>query len=312
MAQPGNIIGFGFSSCDVKPDLSDHDQTLGRFEACGASHCELNLARYELVIDQRLATHKVRDLRRICSARRLEYTVHSALAVNFMDVANIALHKNVCRAMVQLAGEVGAGILVHHPGVVAMELQDQLDERHAREREALHEMGELAKSLGVKIGVETLFVESHDKYTPDPSRLAHEIEAIGHSHVVGTLDISHAYIQSTHRGLDFRAELRRFATVANHVHIHDSFGRPAHMKGRTPGEDIAYGLGDLHLPPGWGGIPWEEIMPELVFLPGTVLNVEMRARHYYALLEIADFMRRLVEMTGTRPAPKNDKRDILI
>ncbi len=39
-----------------------------------------------------------------------------------------------------------------------------------------------------------------------------------------------------------------------------------------PAEATALGIGDLHLPIGWGDIPWEEIFSELTFLPDTTLD----------------------------------------
>lgn len=40
------------------------------------------------------------------------------------------------------------------------------------------------------------------------------------------------------------------------------------------------GMGDLHLPPGWGDIPWRMLFDELEVLPGTVANIELPARYY--------------------------------
>ncbi|MGV1953788.1 sugar phosphate isomerase/epimerase family protein [Agrobacterium vitis] len=293
------IAGYGFSSGDASPDLSDLPDILARIEDTGATHCELNLARYELIVNRRILPEKAEKLARICAARNLRYTVHGALAVNFMDEANLPLHRDVFAAMLELAGIVGASILVHHAAVIPAAPVQEIDRLHAIERNTLGMFAERAQRLGVRIGVETLFVEKDDMYTADPFRLANEIEAIGHPNVVGTLDFSHAFIMTQFRGLDFKAAVRRFADVAGHVHVHDSFGRPRYIRGHSVGEDVAYGMGDLHLPPGLGAIPWMEILPPLPFKSGTVLNVELRRRHFSEMPHLADFMRQLVQRANT-------------
>jgi sugar phosphate isomerase/epimerase len=39
------------------------------------------------------------------------------------------------------------------------------------------------------------------------------------------------------------------------------------------------GIGDLHMPLGWGDIEWEAIFAELEFLPDTVLMMEIGRRY---------------------------------
>ena len=113
-----------------------------------------------------------------------------------------------------------------------------------------------------------------------------------------------AYIEATHRGLDFREQLRAMAPVAGHLHVHDSFGLPYSMnRFYHPAEATALGIGDLHLPIGWGDIPWDDIFAELIFLPDTALIMEINAERFAdqqpASLERA---RRLATVVGLRSA----------
>ncbi|MFL5333323.1 MAG: sugar phosphate isomerase/epimerase family protein, partial [Geminicoccaceae bacterium] len=271
------IAGIGFATIGELPDLSDLDRALGRIEDVGASHVELALFAADLIAGGRVLPERRRQLEASCGRRKLDYTAHGTLAVNLMDEANLDLHKAVCRANLELAAAVGATVLVHHPGVVPARPPHELDRLHAIERAALREMGDVAGRLGVRLAVETLFVETEQEYTADPIRLAAELRGVDHPHVVGTLDVSHSYLMTSFRGTSFPEAIAAFAPVTGHFHLHDSFGRPpGTLTGfYTESERVAFGVGDLHLPFGWGDIPFETLLPGLPVLPGTLLTVEL-------------------------------------
>ena len=220
--------------------------------------------------------------------------------MNLLAEPNLAHHERVARAMLELTAAVGATVMVHHPGVIPARPAAELDRLHALERARLRELGDLAARLGVRIAVETLFVESDKAYTADPVRLAAEIRAVDHPHVVGTLDVSHSYIMTTFRGMPFREAVQAFAPVTGHFHLHDSFGRPTTAdQFYTFEERMAFGMGDLHLPFGWGDIPFESLLPGLPVLPGSVLNVELPPHFMHQLEPCATFARRLAKLMNS-------------
>ncbi len=173
--------------------------------------------------------------------------------------------------------------------------EHELERLQALERDALREMGDLAARLGLRTAVETLFAERADQYTADPIRLADELRVVNHPAVVGTLDVSHSYIMTSFRRTSLEAALQAFAPVAGHVHLHDSFGRPTTIDDfYTLEERMAFGMADLHLPFGWGDIPFEKLLPPLMVRPGTVLNVELPAHFWRELKPCADYARKLM------------------
>ena len=164
---------------------------------------------------------------------------------------------------------------MHHTGRIAAASAAAIEDAHVREREALRALGDQAARHGVRIAVETLFVFERARYTATAARLAEEIRAIDHPQVCGTLDFSHVYLYATFLGLDFIEQAKAFAPVAGHIHAHDSFGRPKLVETASPSEDLAFGLGDLHLPLGWGDLPWDELLPQLSVQAGTVFMLEL-------------------------------------
>lgn len=292
----GRIIGFGFTTQDLSPDLANLDAVLGRIEDSGAGFAELALLALDLIAGGRVLPERRRTLERICARRQLGYTVHGPLVVNLMDAPNLDLHRQVCRANLELAGAVGARVVVVHAGIVKVQPEPMLERLYAIQRDALAEMGEVARVEGTRVAVENLFIDDAGLTTPTPARLAAELQAVGHPHVVGTLDFSHAYLMARHCGLDFEEAVRAFAPTAGHLHVHDSFGRPPAIKGWTQSENVAFGMGDLHLPIGWGDLPFERLLPGLPVREGTVMTVELPGRYWSELDAVASSARRLVEL----------------
>ena len=296
MADQPVIKGIGFSTLAGTGDLSDLDRALERIAAVGASHAELTLCSEDLILDGRIVESRARQLETICARYGLGYSVHAPIAMNLMDETRLDLHKAVQRAMIELAGRVGAETVVHHTGRVPQAIWPEIERLLAIERAALAELAALAQQHGVRLAVENLFPETVGEFTCDPFQLAEHLRAVDHPAICGTLDFSHAYITATSRGLPYIDSLMAFAPWVNHLHVHDSFGRPLEMKTYSVAERLAYGLGDLHLPLGWGGIPWDVIIPQLTIRPGTVMIVELPPRWRSEMGACLDEARRLAEL----------------
>ncbi|TVQ35363.1 MAG: sugar phosphate isomerase/epimerase [Geminicoccaceae bacterium] len=298
---PNNVAGFGFSTSQHR-DTGGLDGDLARIAELGAGFAELSLCAMDLVVAGRPYAPRLRELERVCAKHRLRYTAHGPLAVNFMDPRHDALFRRVVPAYLDICHAVGATVLVLHTGVVQRRPQPELDHLHAREREALRQLGDVAAKAGVKLALETLYPTGPDSYTANPARLAAEIEAVDHPNVVGCLDLSHAYLNCTFNGLDFEAEVERFATVAGHLHMHDSFGLPATVRGFSGAEDVAFGLGDLHLPLGYGDIPFERLLPRLAVKPETVLLCELPPHFHVDGAHCAERLRSWAPLVGQAAA----------
>jgi sugar phosphate isomerase/epimerase len=292
------IAGFGFSTLQQR-DLGDLDAILGRIADLGASHAELSLWDADVVCGGRVLAERVAKLERICARHELRYTVHGPLAANLMDAAHREVFQAAVAAMLEICGAIGATVLVHHTGRIAARSATAIEEAHARERDALRALGDQAARHGVRIAVETLFVFDRGRYTAPAARLAEELRAIDHPQVCGTLDFSHVYLYATFLGLDFAEQVKAFAPVAGHLHVHDSFGRPRLAKGASASEDLAFGLGDLHLPLGWGDIPWDALLPQLAFPDGTIFMVELPWHFAAEAAHCAREAERLIGLIGS-------------
>ncbi|NTF33972.1 TIM barrel protein [Rhizobium skierniewicense] len=299
----GNIIGTGFNAGSTDGELQSLEEDLRALADIGVDTVELGLTSLDLIAGGRIVEERVERLVALTKQFDFRYTVHGLVSSNFMDPATCRYQLDAAKALAVVCDRIGARILVQHGGCLRA---DQLAERadaDSRERDALHELAEFCKPYGVRIAFENIFTTELGQYRQTPTELAQTVKTVAHSNLVALIDFSHAYIESTYRGLNFREELRAMAPVAGHLHVHDSFGRPqAFYKPHHIQENTALGIGDLHMPLGWGDMDWEGIFSELTFLPDTVLMMEVGRRYRAEQPESLARAKRLIALNGGQVA----------
>lgn len=281
------VLGTGITAPKAKSDLSDLPAILDRVEALGVETIELPVFDMDLIVGGRIQRSHLALLKQACAGRKVAYSVHGPLAINFFDdPARLPRHFEVMRASLDIAAEVGAVHYVVHSGVMPTAPAEIVEGAYARQRDWLAKAGDVARDRDLLICVETMFGGHHGKmHASTPSRLAREIAAIGHPAIWATLDFSHSFLRLGYFGGDYVAETAALAPYAKHLHIHDSFGRADAIETWSPSEKLAFGHGDLHLPVGWGAIPWEALLQACTFPSGVVFNIELNPRYWYAVEE---------------------------
>jgi sugar phosphate isomerase/epimerase len=283
------------------PNFEQLRRNLDEAAALGAEFVELSLFGMDLIAGGRILPSQLRRLKEATSGRGLSFTAHGPIAVNFMQPREQrACHMAVAQATIEAAAELGAVHVVLHTGHTKAHSEEAIEAAYAAQRECFAGLGSIAARQGIVIAVENIPVLEAGAHTALPSRLASEIEAIGHPNVRGCLDLSHAAIACKARGADFFAEAKALARVARHLHIHDSFGDPFQLRTYTRAERLAYGLGDLHLPIGWGNLPWREMMTWLEFEPDAVFNLELPVNYWFALRESLQAVAEMVDIYQAR------------
>jgi sugar phosphate isomerase/epimerase len=294
-----HAIGPGISAHKRNPDLSDFAAELDMIQALGVASIELPTYDMDIVIGAKIRRPQLDALKYACAGRDVRYTVHGPLNINFMDrPERLARHMAVLKASVEVAAEVGAVNYVIHNGLYPWMSASLVEDAYARQREHLHAAGDFAREHGVTLCVENIFSDFDGSvFAGTPTRLAQELRRIAHPAVMATLDFSHAYLQVANNGGDFLAEVAALAPLAAHLHLHDSFGRVDDIWAYTEGERLAFGNGDLHMPVGWGDLPWADVMARCTFPQGTVFNIELKSRYWYAAQECVDATRSLMAET---------------
>lgn len=262
------------------------------------------LHQLDVIFGTHIQAARLADVRRICRDHRLGYVLHGHLGINLMEEPwRIGLHLDLLRANIEAAGELSCRNLVIHSGFVPASQASGLEAGFERQRAHLSRMGDLARDHGVTLCVENIFEFTGQRATALPGRLAQELRAIAHPNVMATFDISHGWLHCGQMGADFLTEAAALAPLSRHLHLHDSFGRPNDFWTFSQTEMLAFGVGDLHLPMGWGSIPWDALAERCTWPEDLVADVEVNHRYRSAFPEAIATSRAWAQRLKLAPAP---------
>jgi sugar phosphate isomerase/epimerase len=282
------------------PGLADDLEAL---KIAGPDFAEVWPDHLGIILGGNLDAEGLRPVRELLLGTDLAYTVHAPLEVNLMDLTAHDVQRDVLEASLWFANSIGADVVVCHAGqrLGSRDARYSLREQFAAERAALREAGDLAGELGVTIAVENYYPELpivrgvvYD-YSVWPSQLAEQISAVDHPAVGLCLDVGHAALAAGVFGFDLFEECAAVAPLVRHIHLHDNLMR-TNVTGEPPvSEHPIYGLGDLHLPPGRGTIPLEEMFRRVEFPEDPACCVELSPDLYFQAPEALRTARELTE-----------------
>jgi sugar phosphate isomerase/epimerase len=278
------IAGIGSSLGGVNGSVAGLDRSLANLIAAGCSHAELSSTALHVTVGGRDNAGRVAEIAEVCRRHPLRYTLHAQIAINFMDEIHGELHEAVMRSSIAFAAHVGATVIVIHPGRVHPQADLAARKRLLGvERDKVRRAADEAGRHGVRIGMENLNPNSAMmagrswSYALDPRALAEQIAAIDHPAVCGTLDFGHGWLAAGRLGFDYLEAVGTFAPYVGHLHVTDNCGTPITYVDATDMEHVAYGMGDLHLPIGWGTVPYDRLLENLPIRAGSVMTIEMKS-----------------------------------
>lgn len=281
-------------------------EVLDRTAGLGFSHVELSAKALAVTINGELEPRRLDRLRAALDGLPLRYTLHgtevsSSRGGNLMDVTTTA-QRRIVAADLELAAAIGAEVLVYHSGTLRDPYGDDsaLEVGMGAERDALRQLGDRAGEAEILIAVENRDPVARyivrRSYGLDLLRLAEQLDAVGHPQVRMCFDTGHAFLSYTYLGKGregYLADLRQIAPMVGHIHLTDNFGKVQLDAEADPTENLASGDGDLHLPPGWGAIPLDEVFA-IPFERNPIVNLEIKGQFHEHLDEAYETTRRLV------------------
>lgn len=263
-----------------------------------------------VILGGRLDKIRLRTVGDLLLGAGFAYTVHAPLEVNLMDLTSHDLQRDVLGASLRFARGIGAEVVVCHAGqrVGARDARYSMGDQLSAERSALRAAGDLAGEMGVTITVENYYPElpilrgAVYDYSVWPSGLAEQISTVDHPAVGVCLDVGHAALAAGFFGFDLIEECAAIAPLVRHVHLHDNLQR-TNLTGEPPvSEHTAYGLGDLHLPPGRGTIPLEDLFRRTRFPEEPTCCAELAPEFFASVPEALRATRQLDLAVAPREA----------
>tara|TARA_E500000331_G_scaffold294956_1_gene292985 strand:- start:773 stop:1717 length:945 start_codon:yes stop_codon:yes gene_type:complete len=280
------IAGTGLNLTSVAPgDLEGADHLMARWTEIGCSHIEISARRLDIVVGGALNMPAVKRVAAIIERHAMVPVLHAPHGMNMMDRDRRDMHKAAAEASIEFCRLTGCKSMVLHSGHVP--LTEWIYDREAllaEERDILRYLGDRAETADVNLSVENLIASGANGhraiYGADPRALAAQLAAVDHPRVGACLDFGHAWLSAKTLGFEFIPAIAALSPHVWHLHLHDNFGRPPGETGLgDPGDQVAMGQGDLHLPMFWGSIPWADLLPQMQFRSGTFGMIELNGRY---------------------------------
>ena len=327
-------IGINADSFTINGDIAVLRKFLEKFVEAGFSYAEIPIHGMDCILNGSLCTKRVAEVRRMLADFPLGYTVHSPDQLNLADAADPETHARALRSTIDFASEIEAKTVVYHgslrhdaacgarqgepAGIAYREAPTgasgkagtapdaaSLRALWADEIERLGQAADHAAARGVTVAVENIFRQSarESSYRFDPRALACVVFAVDSPALGICFDFGHAFISSSEEGFDMDEALRAVLPRLAHVHIHDNFGKPSVPNAR-PIDMMFKGAGDLHLPPGWGAIPYDVLFPIFAADFRGIFTLEIQPRFSDCYGKAREWVNSLA--AASRPAGAQD------
>lgn len=294
------VLGFGLNlTALANCDLAALERMLATYAEIGCSHVEVSARRLDMIAGGRIVEERAEAVAEILARHSMTPVLHANHAINFMDRPNHAMHWAVAEASVRLAGRMNMPSIVIHSGHVPVDVWlASKKSLITEEREDLKRLSDLAGEAGTRLALENLIADPRGRKVcsgADPRAVGEQIIAVDHPALGGCLDFGHAFLSAPVLGFDFLAAVSDFSEAVWHLHLHDNCGIPDTGAIGDSGDQVAFGVGDLHMPMGWGRIPWEEVLPAMRLRNGTFAMIELQGRYRGVEAMVADAARRFMD-----------------
>jgi sugar phosphate isomerase/epimerase len=305
-----NNIGIAFGIAAGPRRWARLEEGLGWIADQGYQLVEMNPHALAVIVNGAVRPDVLADYVAVLKNFDLRYTIHGLNRLNLAYDPRHDLCKQIMRAQLAVCQAVGAAVLVYHSGLQALDLvhygvrrsllsADELLLGAAQEVVALRELAPVAADAGVIIGMENgdshqwehallaQFGEPRVALSQHHARLhippiVRQLEAVDHPNIRMTLDIAHLHIAAHDMGFDYLAAVEQAAPWVSHLHANDNFGR-LDQGFDNEVDRWAYGEADIHLPPGWGSIPYRDVFARLPTYQGDlILEIKAGFADYFA------------------------------
>ncbi|KUK03054.1 MAG: Xylose isomerase domain-containing protein TIM barrel, partial [Thermotoga sp. 50_1627] len=246
------LIGINIDTKRLSGSEERLKEELEKFERLGFDCVEIPPAGLDVIFTGQIVHGRLNRITQVMKRSSLKFTVHGPDLVDLSSSRKEDLQ--ILSATIDFASSIDALTVVYHCA--------WLGESAEKKRREIENLKRLCAKLE-KTNV-CLVVENTRQLIEQTLQV---VTAVNHPQVKLLIDVGHLFLRVKGNEQKFLEQLSLGLSHAFELHVHDNFGKPVnHGKASLSGQiDFAYlyGLGDLHLPLGFGKIPFERVF-ELV------------------------------------------------
>jgi sugar phosphate isomerase/epimerase len=272
-------VGYMSSAVELESVLRKQLDFIGGLDL---ENVELYPGRLDLIRNGWLNEKGCSSILDMLSSYDFTYTAHAPYKTNLASPSMLKISDKIVRSCIDFCVMLGAQILVLHSGYITPD--DEISESKSLKllADSVRKIAEYAHDSGVLIGIENGDL--------GPTHLCRRIDwlvdvvkDVDMFNVGITFDFGHAYVSAGYYKFDFLKAVEKALPFMIHAHVNDNFGRFNPLSPHSTNHDLNFGFGDLHLPIGWGTIPYKDVF---CLVKGTyngiyTLELRPRFREYY-------------------------------
>ncbi len=225
------------------------------FKENGFDAVEICLDTYPLIIDGHINEAWVEYVDHMFREFPFAYSAHIGRGLDLRDIENREKHKSVLMSSIDICARLGFSPLVLH-----YEVKSRNSEVERLFFEAHRKAANYAQQKGVLLVIENIEVELIEPVI----QLVAEVNS---PNLRLAFDTGHAFLASKYFKFDFIEAFKKTLPYLAHLHLSDNTGNFEELRitdrakydALPMGYRIEYGRGDIHLPPYFGKIPYNEL-----------------------------------------------------
>ena len=273
------LIGQSMHPNYVGGNLELLDAELTQIKQAGADSCELILQGLDIVIGSKIIPSREKAVLDILQKHDLAYSMHMPHGLNLLDAGLIEMNVDVFRASIDFAKKASIKVINFHAGRVKSDDKNLI----LKEIAFVKLLSSLAPDIMFCMENPPISVGNTEELTVAASidEMISFCKRIDMPNFKLTYDVGHGFLN--HKG-NKKALLEDMVSVlpyTGHIHLHDNCGIYMDMREAGPGNRLVNGIGDIHLPLGWGSIPLDDVFGILKDYDG-IINLEIEERFSYS------------------------------
>jgi len=238
------------------PDPDSIRGSLRSYAEAGFNHVEFCLDIVPLILGGEVMPEYVDYMAGIFQAFPFSYSAHIGGGLNLRLEDGHELHRKALSSSIEVCQRLHMSPLVLHYECQSKDLMAE-----TRFRDAHRWAADLAAEKGVLLCLENIEVEQMEP-------VVRFVEELAHPNLRMTIDVGHAFLAANYFHFDFLDAIRLAMPLAAHMHLSGNTGdfeelritnRPVYDS-LSKGQRFTFGRGDIHAPPLWGRIPYDEVL----------------------------------------------------